>query len=78
MGETANRLQDAKKKTNADDVGLDEARHWRRETLRVCGTFAVRRPAEIVEGLRPVDRRAVEVVTVDCDGRPTCSSNRAR
>lgn len=39
MSETANRLEDVEKKTNADDGDLGEARHRRRETLQICRGF---------------------------------------
>ena len=39
MGETADRIEDVKKKRAADDTVLEEARRRRKEVLRICRAF---------------------------------------
>ena len=83
MGETANRLEDVKKKISADDLVLDEARRRRREVLRICagfpgvlGTFSsgsvamgvVIDPVEDTDGGMILDRRCYPSLGPDGDG----------
>lgn len=83
MGETANRIEDVKKKRAADDTVLAEARHRRNEVLRICrgfpgvlGTFAsgsvamgvVIDPVEDADGGMILDRRCYPNLGPDGDG----------